>query len=448
MTQICNPTKKCNYLDFAELAYFFFLFGTVFTILGPVIHYICYGLSLVSMVISQFLEKSHIFKKPTGVARTIFILFFVFFVLEAFPNAINAPSFYVWGKGSSVFLETILYTYMAFCLFDTDEKRKKLLITFAVANAILALVICFRPLFQLWFHNATLLKILNFNASLDNGNCFGSYATLLLPIFLICANFFCGNALLGAILTCIAICATICSLSVGYWGANFVCFVSFIILTISKKLLNTKFFFTLLIITILSGCALFVASPPEFKLKLKEEISQAAALFTERTGNTALDLDKFTTHRYGIWMLSIDMIRDKPLVGWGYDNFLGKSKDFYDNHKDKLTFENYGWYEIGESFYHPHNTFLSVAVAGGLPSLFVFLVFSLTVTYVAFKTYFTGKSRLSVIFALLMVISIATQAGAGLTSDLFAARRDMGVIFWAFLGVFLALLQDNATDSK
>lgn len=445
-----TPTNslKC----FSNLAYFSFLLGTVFTVVGPVIHYSCYGLSLIFMFLSHFFEKSSIFKKPVGAVKTIFIWFAIFFVLAAFPNAIQETSFYVWGKGASVFLEALLYTYMAFCLFDTDEKRRTLVTWFAWANVFLALEICLRPLYPMWFTGAS-LRVLNFNTSLHDGACNsgGGYATLIFPVCLLCARFFCNSILLESLLIFVALLMTICSFSVGYWGAGAVCLASFVFLLILKKQLRFKKLIVSLVIVILALLAVFKFAPQKQRKFLERELAQASALFTGDTKSNPgvvgeTELAQFTTDRDGVWKIAVDMIRDKPLIGWGYDDFEGKSRSFFDNKKNKLSFENYGYYDKDGAYDHPHNMYLSVAVAGGIPAFLAFLIFALYLTFISIRAYFKGQSKQTVIFALLTITALATQAGVGLTGDLFCARRDIAVIFWAFLGVFLATLETDTCN--
>ncbi len=437
---------------FSRLAYFFFLFGTVFTVVGPVIHYSCYGLSLIFMLLSQFFEKSAIFKKPTGSVKTIFIWFFLFFAFVSFPNAINATSFYIWGKGASVFLEAILYTYMAFCLFDTNEKREKLVTWFAWVNIIFAIEICLRPLYPMWFTGLP-LKILDFNTALHDGACNagGGYATLIFPAFLICAKFFCNNVLFEALLICVALLMTICSFSVGYYGAAAVCILSFTLLLILIKQLKLKNLLFALVIAIIIFSGLFAIAPTMHREFLQREFAQASALFTgDASSNIGVvggtEMAQFTTDRDGVWKIAIDMIRTKPVVGWGYDDFEGKSKDFFENKKELLHFDHYGFYDKDGTYSHPHNMYLAVTVAGGLPALLSFFIFAFSLTFIAIRACFNGRSEQTIIFALLTVMALVSQAGVGLTGDLFCARRDIGVIFWAFLGVFLATLQTDSCD--
>ncbi len=447
-----TSTRSYKHFCFGNLAYVFFLLGTVFTVVGPVIHYSCYGLSLILMLLSQFFEKSAIFKKPTGSAKTIFIWFFVFFLFVSFPNAINATSFYVWGKGASVFLEAILYTYMAFCLFDTDEKREKLVTWFVWANVIFAIEICLRPLYPMWFTGLP-LKILDFNTALHDGACneSGEYATLIFPALLIYAKFFCNNVLVAALLICVALLMTICSFSVGYYGAAAVCILSFTLLLILKKQLRLKNLLFALVIAIIIFSGLFAIAPTMHREFLQREFAQASALFTGDTSSNigvvgGTEMAQFTTDRDGVWKIAIDMIRTKPFVGWGYGDFERKSKEFFENKKELLHFDHYGYYDKDGAYDHPHNIYLAVAVAGGIPALLSFLIFALYLAFATIRAYFKGQSKQTVIFALLTLMALATQASVGLTGDLFCARRDIAVIFWAFLGVFLATLQTDSCD--
>ena len=109
------------------------------------------------------------------------------------------------------------------------------------------------------------------------------------------------------------------------------------------------------------------------------------------------------TGRTHIWGVSMDMIAQRPLFGWGYAS------------SNVLLPAVSG--DIGHSVTHAHNGFLQIALSVGLVGLFVFLALMAVKTYYAFRA--RDQFHIALIFFLLidgMTEPVAFYGVAGATT--------------------------------
>lgn len=82
--------------------------------------------------------------------------------------------------------------------------------------------------------------------------------------------------------------------------------------------------------------------------------------------------DTTQQHRLIVWVMTLEMIKDKPLLGTGLSNYF-------------MDFAQYGWptFSFGERFDDPHNVALLLAVNGGVFMLLSFAGLLLSILYLA-----------------------------------------------------------------
>jgi O-antigen ligase/tetratricopeptide (TPR) repeat protein len=76
--------------------------------------------------------------------------------------------------------------------------------------------------------------------------------------------------------------------------------------------------------------------------------------------------------RFSVWKITLQAIKDKPLLGWGPENFYIGFEKHYD---PTLPNMNKLWWD------RPHNIFLDIAVNSGLISLLFYIVFWITLLW-------------------------------------------------------------------
>jgi len=128
--------------------------------------------------------------------------------------------------------------------------------------------------------------------------------------------------------------------------------------------------------------------------------------------------------RSQIWQANIDMIKERPLLGWGYGNYRKFRDPFYAQHPE------------ANHTGHAHNTFLQVAVDSGLLGLAAFLYFFWSLLRVGWDAYQRipledEPLRSLVLGAFLSIIGFLV---GGLTQHNFG-DAEVVIVMWAVAGI-------------
>ncbi|MBM4257732.1 MAG: hypothetical protein FJ147_17800 [Deltaproteobacteria bacterium] len=128
--------------------------------------------------------------------------------------------------------------------------------------------------------------------------------------------------------------------------------------------------------------------------------------------------------RSQIWQANIDMIKERPLLGWGYGNYRKFRDPFYAQHP---TANHTG---------HAHNTFLQIAVDSGLIGLAAFLFFFWSVLRLGWETYrrIPPGDEPYRSFVLGTLLSIVGFLIGGLTQHNFG-DAEVVIVMWAVAGL-------------
>ncbi len=134
---------------------------------------------------------------------------------------------------------------------------------------------------------------------------------------------------------------------------------------------------------------------------------------------------KENTGRIVVWQANIDMIKERPLLGWGYGNYKQFRDEFYRRYPVDTTA-------------HAHNTYLQIWVAGGVVGLAAFLFLFWSILKLGWRTYRRlpeeeGHLR---ILALGVFLSILGFLIGGLTQYNFG-DAEVVLVMWAMVGVLM-----------
>jgi putative inorganic carbon (HCO3(-)) transporter len=147
----------------------------------------------------------------------------------------------------------------------------------------------------------------------------------------------------------------------------------------------------------------------------------------------AFDL-KENLGRSQIWLANLDMIKDRPLFGWGYGNYRKFREPYYQR------------YPEANHSGHAHNSFLQIWVDSGLIGLTAFLAFFAVLLRTGWQAYRllppTAEPLRS--FALGAWLSIVGFLVGGLTQHNFG-DAEVVIVMWAMTG-FMARVSDWATE--
>jgi len=139
----------------------------------------------------------------------------------------------------------------------------------------------------------------------------------------------------------------------------------------------------------------------------------------------ALDIGE-NLGRSQIWLANIDMVKERPLLGWGYGNYRKFREPFYQR------------YPQANHTAHAHNSFLQVWVDSGLFGLLAFLSFFWILVQMGWKTYrlLPPEEEPLRSLALGAMLSIIGFLIGGLTQHNFG-DAEVVIVMWAMAGVMV-----------
>ncbi len=141
--------------------------------------------------------------------------------------------------------------------------------------------------------------------------------------------------------------------------------------------------------------------------------------------------------RSQIWQANIDMIKERPLLGWGYGNYRKFRDPFYQQ------------YPQADHTGHAHNTFLQIAVDSGLLGLAAFLFFFWSLLRLGWETYqrIPPEDEPLRSFILGALLSIVGFLVGGMTQHNFG-DAEVVVVMWAVAGFLALRAQERGENEK
>ena len=150
-----------------------------------------------------------------------------------------------------------------------------------------------------------------------------------------------------------------------------------------------------------------------------------------------IEVRDFTVnHRYFIWGVTWDMIRDRPLVGLGYGTYQQRFAAFRDARRDEAHFQSLVWTQQEEDTPYAHNEYLHLWAESGLLGLSAFLAL---VGWVGWGT-LQMAWRDGVPYAWAGLGMVAAMLVHSLVS--YPLRLPLnGMIFWLTMGILVGLVK-------
>ena len=248
-------------------------------------------------------------------------------------------------------------------------------------------------------------------STMGNPNFLGTYMVIILPIpiFKFLTDSKKINLLTGSIIyLCLLVTFTRSAL------LGFAVILSFVTIFVIKRRDLWKNFTILMLVFV--SIALFVNIESEGKLygRLLSIGNDAQALFEEEDG-----YEKAGANRVYIWLRTIDLIKESPLVGYGLENL---QTVFVETYQDEMM-EIFGEvYQVDRA----HNEYLHVAVPSGVPALIAYLVF----------IYLCLKKGFELLRKDVSYLPYLTAVSAYLVQAFFnISVVSVAYIFWIFLGI-------------
>lgn len=128
---------------------------------------------------------------------------------------------------------------------------------------------------------------------------------------------------------------------------------------------------------------------------------------------------KMGSSRIWIWIMTIDLIKQKPIIGCGTDNLKNGLLEYTSD--EFMSF----YHERNEIIDKAHNEYLQIAATTGIPSLIIYLIFVTSILAPKMKNILSNE--ISFVFSII-IISYLVQAFFNIST--------IGVapLFWMILG--------------
>lgn len=240
-----------------------------------------------------------------------------------------------------------------------------------------------------------------------------------------------ANSLAKFILPVIPICMTLALVNNNWQKYAYfiitVCLVLAEIFTISRGAWIGMLFGALLLIVLFRSYKIIICL---MGLTLLAVILLPPEIGLERFNSIFNLTHQWNIERLNVWLASINMIKDHPIVGLGLNNF-------------QLYYLDYKPLSGQEIFRHAHNTFINIAVEMGLIALGFFIFFLILVFRQVLKV--RSCERL-VLVSKSIVIGIMSLLVFGLVEYNFNNEGQI-VMFFTLLGIAVRLVKEKTMST-
>lgn len=259
-------------------------------------------------------------------------------------------------------------------------------------------------------------------SSFGNPNFFSSYLSMFLPIYML-VYLKKGNPFY-LITSIITFGALVCTKTLGGYITFVIYFVIILIYAITQK-----FKFKNIWILVLSFIIMFsLLNVCTKNIYINEVIS-----LEKETENIENGSDSFGSGRGFIYKVSLNIIKQYPLLGVGPDS-LGAY--FMEN----IFFDPN--YDSNRIYDKAHCEYLHIAVCTGVPSLICYITIIAIIGITIWKKHLSDKSNLTIFAVGLSILSYLIQATGNISVT------HVAPIFWIILGVGYGMCKKNETSNN
>lgn len=351
---------------------------------------------LVKLILSDRLLKGYDFN---GFLIPMFI-----FTISIFISGINN-----WNN--EILSNKFMFSFIFFLVFINEIKTKeeiKKIITLLLVSTVVASIY---GLYQYYFLNYPRIK--SFSFSLTFGNLI-AVMIIFLTIFIFWGHLNKKNRIILFLLNILFSLNLVFAQSRGAWLA-FIAGVFVLGLIKSRKLI----IFFLIILAIL-----FLVLPPQYTNRFKSSFDISYDLENNRSN----------AYRIAMWVTALNILKDNPIVGLGYDNYRTPLSDIYKIEAIK-----------SEDFIHVHNTFLQFAAELGLIGLFSFLYLIYFTSRKIIIDYLEETNINIKLFHLSSIIMIVIYLVQGLTQYNFGKTEPLS-LFWIIIALNILIKKTNYSN--
>ncbi|CCU81050.1 hypothetical protein HSACCH_02543 [Halanaerobium saccharolyticum subsp. saccharolyticum DSM 6643] len=323
------------------------------------------------------------------------------------PMSIFTLSIFISGLNNwnnEILSNKFMFSFLFFFIFINEIKNKKevkIIISLLMASSIIASIY---GLYQYYFLDYARIKAFSF--SLTFGNLIAVMVTTMI-IYIFWSDLNKRTKIILFLINFIFVLNLIFSKSRGAW-------LAFIVGIFVLGLIKSR---KLIVLFLVFLTILFLVMPPQYTNRFKSSFDISYD-FEENSSNA---------YRIAMWKTAIDIIKDNPVIGLGYDNYRTPLSDKYkvDEIKPK-------------GYIHVHNTFLQFGSEIGLFGLFSFL-YLMYFTLKKVIIFYKEESKINVkIFHLSTIIMIVIYLVQGLTQYNFGKTEPLS-FFWVVIALSIVL---------
>ena len=366
------------------------------------------GMLVVSFIINKLIKKERFFiNTPVNTALTLF--FFITCI-----SIIHSVNIQDTLKGG--ILRLLIYIFVFFVVLqETKDKKHIGLVIGSVVFSLLLISIdaiwqdCIGKDFIRGYLPIVQLGLLRAKTSFSDPNTMGIYLTTLFPLLLGCYFYFKKNKkIIFSCLICIVLTGILLTTS------RFTIIATYVVLFLFGIIRKSKIIIIILVIFALSLPFILPRSVKDEAKKL--EYNPIRCLLND--------------DRIAIFMNSLSMIKDHPVIGLGANTYMKN----YKRYKNSPQYRN----AITMDFMYAHNNFLHMAAEIGLLGLAIFIWFLYRLFKEAIILYQRQPEGFSKIVLLSSIGCLTAFLINGIyESSLYSAR--VALLFWYFAGFSLVV---------
>lgn len=257
---------------------------------------------------------------------------------------------------------------------------------------------------------------------------YGAALAMFIPVIIAFITFPKNNQrirLVALILLGLFLVATLFSYTRATWLSLFI--TSFIWLIILLKIrFRTVAFFTILVAFIAWNLK------DEVLNRLEKTTQESSSNFAEHVKSiTNIRTDASNLERFNRWNSAVEMIKEKPFMGWGPGTYMFKYAPFQKSYDRTIISTNFG--EGG----NVHSEYLGPIVASGFPGVIFFLAFVVWVFYTGIKVYRNSENKSIRRLSLGLLMGLTTYLVHGVLNN-FLDTDKAAVPFFGFIAILVA----------
>lgn len=412
--------RTVNFLKKTGMVEFGFYWSVFFAVWGPVPRYLGW-LIIIAGLIKNY-QKTYRGNLFSGLESKTKIVLVALLVWNGISSFVNEKDLHDFVKGFSMMLEFAFSLWIASIVFRKEGAIKRWALVFAVSIVPPILFTVFRIITEGLSSNP---------AGPFNGNInsLGLYASLVAPFTLAIVlsldsrkfvNLFLSGTFFAGVLVML-----FTSFSIGPWGSALMgCLVLLFLIRIFS--IKIKYLWVFPVVVLFLSIFAFAGQGDYLLKRASGEINQ---LFSMRT-NT----DRFLGGRGGLFKGTIEMIKERPVLGWGWSDFGAKFTVYTKNN----------FPELGKfSHNHAHNMYLDLTVSGGLPTLvLIIFLFCQGISGGIKKGSREGIEPFVRLVYFASVATLISQVFYSIGGNVFDCRYNMAFLFWVMWGINLVNPRD------